>query len=91
MTLKGILEHFVSMIKACIQNSICKVSFGGPYSNEFSVSTGLIQGDVLSLVLFNIALDSVAGKVLSNSEGRKIRNNQQLAVIAYANGVVINV
>lgn len=46
--LKGIPEKLVKM---CVQNSKCKVSFEGSYSSEFPVSTGLKQEDfVIDLV-----------------------------------------
>jgi len=60
------------MIKACVQGSKCQVSFGGAYSNEFPVSTGLRQGGALSSALFNIALESVVRHVLSKAEEIKI-------------------
>lgn len=65
----------------CVQDSKCKVSFGGTYSNEFPVSIGLRQGAALSPALFNIALESVVRQVLSKAEGLKLSDEQQLTVL----------
>jgi len=64
----GVPEKLIRMIKACVHGSKCKVNFGGDYSNEFLVSTGLRQGDALSPALFNIALESVVRQVLSKAK-----------------------
>jgi len=50
-------KKHVRMIKACVQDPKFNVRFGGTYSNEFSVLTGLRQGDTLSLVSLKITLD----------------------------------
>jgi hypothetical protein len=85
----GIPEKLIRMIKTCVQGSKCKVNFGGDYSNEFLVSTGLRQGDALSSALFNIALESVVRQVLSKAKGIKISDNQQLAIVAYTDDLVL--
>lgn len=75
MSRLGIPEKLTKIIKVCVQGSKCKVSFGGTYSNEFPVLTGLRQGDALSPALFNIALDSVVRQVLSKAEGLKLSDD----------------
>jgi len=65
MSQMGIPEKLIRMIKAYVQSSNCNVSFGGAYSNEFLVSTGLRQRDALSPALFNI----VVRQILSKAEG----------------------
>lgn len=85
----GIPEKLIRVIKVCIQSSECMVSFGGAYSDEFPVLTGLRQGDILPLALFNIALESVVKQVFGKTEGIKIRDNQQLAIVVYADDLVI--
>jgi len=44
----GIPAKLVRLIKACVQHSKCKVKFNAELSEEFSVETGLRQGDALS-------------------------------------------
>lgn len=64
MSQMGISEKLIRMIKACVQGSKCKVSFGGAYSNVFSVSMVLKQEEPLSPALYNIAL-RVSGETSS--------------------------
>lgn len=85
MTLIGIPEKLVRKFKMCVQNTKCKISFGRRYLSKLLVSTGLRQGDVL----FNIVLESMVKQVQSKEEGIKISDNQQLAMVAYADDVVI--
>ncbi|VVC37111.1 Reverse transcriptase domain [Cinara cedri] len=84
MSRLGIPEKLTRIIKVCVQGSKCKVSFGGTYSNEFPVSTGLRQGDALSPALFNIALESMVRQVLRKAERLKLSDDQQLTIVAYA-------
>lgn len=53
----GIQAKLVRMIKTCIHKPKSKVRFERKVSNEFPVTTGFRQGDALSTVLFNIALE----------------------------------
>lgn len=56
MSWMGIPKKLIGSIETCVQWSKSKVSFGGAYVDEFTVSAGLRQGDALSLALFNITL-----------------------------------
>jgi len=68
MTQLGISAKLVKLVKACAQHSKCKVKF----NIEFSVETGLRQGDPLSPTLFIIALESVVREVLNDVMGQSI-------------------
>lgn len=57
------------MIKLCMIKTRCKVKFNQHLSDEFKVNTGLRQGDALSLVLFNIALEMVIKETQNSIEG----------------------
>lgn len=48
LSLTGISEKLIRIIKAYVKVSKCKVSFGEAYSNEFTVPTGLKQGDFIA-------------------------------------------
>lgn len=48
------------------------MSFGGAYSNKFSVDTGLRQGNALSSALFNIVLESVVRQVFGPKNNEKV-------------------
>lgn len=84
-----ISAKLVRIIKVCTCESKSKVSFGGEVSNDFSVTTRLKQGNTLSLDLFNIALDSVMQKVLSQAKGIKMNNNNELTVVAFDDDIVL--
>jgi len=78
----GIPAKLIRMVNACTHNSKSKVSFEGKLSDEFPVTTGLRQGEALSSLLFNTALELVTRKVLSQAMGIQIGNNRDLIVVA---------
>lgn len=51
------------LVKVCVQKSKRKVKFNSGISEDFSIETGQKQGDALSPILFNYALESVVRKV----------------------------
>ncbi|KAF0750707.1 Reverse transcriptase domain-containing protein [Aphis craccivora] len=85
-----ILAKLVRMVKACMKNSRCKVKFNSVLSKEFTVTTGVRQGDALSPILFNIALESVVKEVLQNEpQGLNIGQGKQVFLAAYADDIVV--
>lgn len=60
--------------------------FEGTYSNKFLVLTDLRQGDTLSPALLNITFESV---MRQDAKVIKIRDTQQLEIIACTDDVVI--
>jgi hypothetical protein len=53
-------------MKTCMLDSRCKVKFNSVISEEFTVNTGVRQGNALSPVLFNIALESIIRRITQN-------------------------
>lgn len=84
----GIPAKLVKMVKACMQISRCKIKFNSVISKEFTVTTGVRQGDALPPILFNIGLNSVVKEVLqSEPQGLNIGQGKQIA--AYADEIVV--
>lgn len=57
-------SQLVRMVKVCTQNSSYRVKFNLVISKEFTVTTGVRQGDSLAPILFSIAFESVVWEVL---------------------------
>ena len=53
----GILMELVRLIKMCLNETCSRVRVGKNLSDMFPIKNGLKQGDSLSPLLFNFALD----------------------------------
>ena len=59
----GIPMKLVGLIKMCLNETYNKVHAGKNLSDMFPIRTGLKQGDALSPLLFNFALDYAIRRV----------------------------
>ena len=76
------------MCKTCVQKTGSAVRIDGTLSSFFENKTGLKQGDCLSPILFNLALQKVIQSIKMVSSGVKI-GKEQLNVLTCANDVVL--
>ena len=61
LTEVGILVKLVRLIKMCLTETYNRVRVGKNLSDMFSIRNGLKQGDALSPLLFNFALNAPLG------------------------------
>ena len=78
----------INMCKMCVQKTRSPVGIEGTLSSFFENKTGLKQGDPLSPILFNLALQEVIQSIKMVPSGIKI-GKEKLNVLAYANDIAL--
>ena len=87
----GIPVKYVNLIEMLHKDSRCRVNVDGVLSGEFEVSSGVLQGNVLSPMLFALLMDYVMKMVKAGgTEGINWKDNgQKLTDLEYADDAVL--
>jgi len=83
-----IRTKLTNMCKACVQKTRSMVRIEGTLSSFFENKTSLKQGDPLSPILFNLALQKVIPSIKMVPSGTKICK-EQLNILAYADEIAL--
>ena len=63
----GVLEWLVKLVEDLHEGIFCKITADVSVSDAIEVRSGVIQGGILSLLLFNMVIDYVMRKVVEET------------------------
>jgi hypothetical protein len=76
----GILVKLIWLIKMCLNETCSKVCIETHLTGMFRMKNDLREGDALSPLIFNFAVEFAIGRVQVNQEGLKLSGTLQLLV-----------
>ena len=80
----------MKLVEDLHEGTFCKVIVDGSLSDDFEVKSGVIQGGILSLLLFNMVIDYVMRKVAEETNARIVWGDEsKLVDLDYADDIVL--
>jgi len=81
-------ENINNLIMNMITGSTARVKVNSDLTSKFYIRRGVKQGDPLSPLLFDLAIEALANKIRSSCKGTKL-GNQQIKILLYADDIIL--
>ena len=86
----GIPEKIVNIMMDMHSGTFCKVMVDGSFTDAFEVKSGVLQGGILSPLMFILVVDYVMRKVLQGMNyGIQWKGDQRLSDLEFADDIVL--
>jgi hypothetical protein len=89
LTRKGISTPLIELFKNMYKGSKTKIKAKNGTEIEIEILRRVKQGDPLSPLLFNLCLEPLLEAAEESTEGIKINNDNKIAILAFADDVVL--
>ncbi|VDN13203.1 unnamed protein product [Dibothriocephalus latus] len=89
MKIHGMPAKLIALIKAFYRSTTARVLVHNNSSQPFDIRSGVRQGCVLSLILFNYVDDWIRGKALHEEDGIELAPGRRLTNLDFADDLAL--